>query len=306
MTHRTLPLIALAAALTPLAAAETQSFDIGAFTAIDTRGAINVIYTPGETSLSAEEDTGDFSDLYLENDGDTLIISRKSLRDENGWYKNVSMRMKGDDRVIKIDGEVVPAYTVRVSGPSLVSAYVARSSDMEASGIDADTFNGSVSSSGDLKLTGRAGTVSLDGSSSGDLDASELLASALEIDSSSSSDVWGTVTDGPLTIDASSSSDVTVTATGATLATIDASSSSDIELTGTCGAAEISASSSADVEASDFACTDGTIRGSSGADISANIVGNLFARASSGADISVDGNPASADVKESSGGDISY
>ena len=87
---------------------------------------------------------------------------------------------------------------------------------------------------------------------------------------------------------------------------VEASSSADVELSGTCGTIEVSASSSGDIEADELLCTDANLRGSSGADISAYATASLFARASSGADISVDGAPEANDVKESSGGDISF
>lgn len=305
MHHRTLPLIALAACMTPLALAETQSFSVEDFTAIDTRGGIDVIYTAGpNTALTVDQIDGDFSDLYLKNDGDTLIISRKSLRDKKGWFKNVSIKMRDDGKIVKVNGKRVPAYTVTVTSPALLSARVARSSNMTASGIDADVFNGKVSSSGDLTLSGNADAVTLKASSSGDLDASFLRARTLTIKASSSADVRGDATNGDVAIDAASSADVEVAAERAPIVTVSASSSADVKLTGVCGLIDVSASSSADVEAGKLLCTDTKAKASSGADISVFASISAIARASSGGDINIDGKPDQTDVSESSGGDV--
>ena len=305
MTRPLLPLLTLAAVLAPLALADTKSYPAGDFTGIDTRGVIDVVFETGPvSSIHVEEENGDFSDIYIEQSGDTLKIGRNSLREGFGWSRNVSVKTDNGRKVVKVNGKRVPAYLVRIIAPTLAVTSVSNSSSMTATGLDSPTFSGSVSSSSDLILSGTSGDVDLRASSSGDLDASSFEALALKLDVSSSADALALVRDGTLDVDASSSADVNVRAIGATKVIVDASSSADVELSGTCQALAISASSSADVEAHDLKCATGDIRASSGADVSAFLTDSVEAKASSGADIAVAGNPPSRDVSKSSGGDI--
>lgn len=305
MTRIALPLIVLAAALAPIASAESKSFPVGDFTAIDTRGAVDVIFETGpEASINVEQAEGDFSDIFIEQNGQTLLVGRNSLRSKAGWARNVSLSTKNDRKVVKVNGKRVPSYTIRVTAPALEEVSVANSSSLSASGLDASTFSGSVSSSSDLTLAGSVEQAKLRASSSADLDAKHLAATSLDLDVSSSADATAKVLGGKLTLAASSSADVTLEATGSDLVEIDASSSADVEISGTCQTLEVSASSSADVSADDMPCENGDIQASSGADVDAYISGNLEARASSGSDVTVRGNPATRDVRESSGGDI--
>ena len=268
MARIALPLIALAAAFAPIASAESKSFPAGDFTAIDTRGAVDVIFETGpDASISVEQDDGDFSDIFIEQNGQTLLVSRNSLRNKAGWARNVSLSTKNGHKVVKVNGKRVPSYTIRVTAPALEEVSVANSS-------------------------------------SADLDAKQLAATNLDLDVSSSADATAKVLGGKLTLEASSSADATIEATGSERIEINASSSADVEISGTCQALNVSASSSADVSADDLKCVNGDILASSGGDVDAYISGKLEARASSGSDITVRGNPASRDVRESSGGDI--
>ena len=305
MTRIALPLIALAAAFAPIANAESKSFPAGDFTAIDTRGAVDVIFETGaDASIKVEQDEGDFSDIFIEQNGQTLLVSRNSLRNKAGWARNVSLSTKNGHKVVKVNGKRVPSYTIRITAPALEEVSVANSSSLSASGLNVSTFSGSVSSSADLRLSGTVEQAKLRASSSGDLDAKQLAATNLDLDVSSSADATAKVLGGKLKLEASSSADATIDATGSELIEIDASSSADVEMSGSCQMLDVSASSSADVSADDLKCVNGDIQASSGADVGAYISGSLEAHASSGSDITVRGNPASRDVHESSGGDI--
>jgi hypothetical protein len=307
MMKPVLTLLATTALLAPLALAETKSFPAGDFSSINARGPIDVEFQTGPVpSIIVEQDDGDFSDIYIEQEGSELNLGRNSLRDKKGWARNVSVNVKNGRKIIKINGKRVPTYTVRVTAPALDGAAASQSARLDATGIASNAFSGSVSSSADLSLSGTAASADLRGSSSGDLDASAFLAESLTLDASSSSDIRAAVGGGSLDLEASSSTDVEVTAANTAQVLIDASSSADVIISGTCKDINISASSSADVEADDLDCVSGDIQASSGADITTSLSGSVKARASSGADISVHGNPASRDVQESSGGDIDF
>ena len=75
MTRTAMSLLAIAAALAPMAYAETRSFPAGDFTGIDTSGVVDVVFETGETaSVEVEQEDGDFSDIYIGQDGSTLEI----------------------------------------------------------------------------------------------------------------------------------------------------------------------------------------------------------------------------------------
>lgn len=297
--------VALAA---PAALSETKSYPAQSFSAIDSHGAIDVIYERSATpSITVEQEKGDFSDVYIDFDGDTLVLSRKSLRDGNRWFKRVSINTSNDRKTIKVNGKKVPYFVVRVTGPELKAADASNSAKLTAADIDADRFSGRASSSGVLSVTGNAAFAELDGSSSGDILASGLLAERLAVDASSSADITARVTGTQKTsIEASSSSDVSIVSDAPGIFVLEASSSADVELAGACSTLTVSASSSADVAAHALNCTEADVNASSGADVDVFASGSVTAQASSGSDIRVSGNPSSRDVSRSSGGDVDF
>ena len=85
---------------------------------------------------------------------------------------------------------------------------------------------------------------------------------------------------------------------------IDASSGSDAKISGKVKKLEAEASSGSDIKAHELESQICKVRASSGSDISVNVTDELYARASSGADIKYYGNPKVRDTDESSGGDV--
>ena len=85
---------------------------------------------------------------------------------------------------------------------------------------------------------------------------------------------------------------------------VDASSGSDAKLSGKSKTFEAEASSGSDIKAQNLEAKIGKLRASSGSDISVTITDELYAKASSGADIRYYGNPQIRDTDESSGGDV--
>lgn len=296
--------ISLAAAS---ANAETKPFDVSNFDSIDVSAAIDVYYEPGPAAkVLVEQEDGDFSDILIEQEGGTLVIGRHSLQKKRFGHTNISITNRLGHRIVKVNGKRVPNYTLHITGPMISEVSVARSSELNIQGLDAALFEGRVMSSGELTIEGRANEARLSASSSGDLDATELVTASLETAASSSADLYAQAGSGDLKIDASSSADIEIDVTGALASVqIDASSSADVTLSGgTCAMMTLHASSSADIDASEVSCESGDIEASSGADVVANITSVLTARASSGADIEIDGDPAQRNIKESSGGDI--
>ncbi|MEZ6011031.1 MAG: DUF2807 domain-containing protein [Hyphomonas sp.] len=301
-------LAAFAALAIPAAFAETKTYDAKAFHEIDASGAIDVIYERAPNrSISVEQAEGDFSDLYLEFDGETLVVSRNSVRDHKGWFGGVSINVRDGRKIVKVNGKRVPYYVVRVSGPDLDAARSSSSAKLVASGIESDEFDARASSSGDLVLSGTAGHARLHASSSGDLEAGAFQAASLVIHASSSGDVEAKVTGtGRVMIEASSSGEVELLSLADADFVVDASSSADVEMEGACATIEIEASSSADVDANELICREATVAASSSGDVSVHASDVIKAHASSSGDISVSGSPATRDVTKSSGGDIDF
>lgn len=114
------------------------------------------------------------------------------------------------------------------------------------------------------------------------------------------------ITAGQLDLDASSGADISVTDAVLGNVKIASSSGADIELSGTAETVDAEASSGADIDAEDLVAETVTAAASSGANLSVHATTSLRARASSGGDIDVSGNPASRDVDESSGGAVRF
>uniref|UniRef100_UPI00321726AB head GIN domain-containing protein n=1 Tax=uncultured Draconibacterium sp. TaxID=1573823 RepID=UPI00321726AB len=122
---------------------------------------------------------------------------------------------------------------------------------------------------------------------------------------SSGSDVKSenTIKGESLEVKASSGSDVVLDVFYKNLS-VDTSSGSDAKISGRVKTFEAESSSGSDIKAHDLEAKIGKLRASSGSDITATVTDELYARASSGADISYYGNPEIRDTDESSGGDV--
>ena len=127
-----------------------------------------------------------------------------------------------------------------------------------------------------------------------------------EINASSGSDVnsENTLTGESLKVSASSGSDVTLDIYYKNFS-LDTSSGSDAKISGKTKNFEAEASSGSDLNAKDLESTICKVNVSSGSDATVNVTDELYAKASSGADVRYYGNPQVNDIDESSGGDVS-
>ncbi len=295
--------------LAPAAFAEKKTFDVDAFNRIEVKGVMNVVYKTGpETRVVVDSPSGDFSDALIQNEGDTLVVTREIVDKKRSWFSwGNSTNISKDGKTIKINGKRVPYYTVEVTGPDLEGVQVSQSSTFDSKTINAGKFDASASSSARVKLAGNAGAVKLSASSSAELDAKDLNAETLDLSASSSGEATGTVTGtGENSVNASSAGDATVYSRGAGSFKVDASSGGEVNLSGACNSIEISASSGADVEADDLRCASAKVSASSGADVDVYASVSADGRASSGGDVSFAGNPGQRDSSKSSGGSVSF
>jgi hypothetical protein len=107
-------------------------------------------------------------------------------------------------------------------------------------------------------------------------------------------------------LNASSGADIDALAAAGGSFELNASSGANLSVEGSCQSARIVASSGSSLRADRLLCTDVDADASSGSDIDAFASGSFKGNASSGADISVAGNPAGREVNTSSGADISF
>ena len=103
---------------------------------------------------------------------------------------------------------------------------------------------------------------------------------------------------------ASGGADLTISDISAGHVELSASSGADLEISGTCATLDASATSGSDLNAERLNCAAGNLSASSGADLSARITEGVQAESSSGADVTVYGNPQQTDLSNSSGGGV--
>ncbi len=316
---------------------ENKTYDLRGFTGVRASAAVDVELTQGNAfSVVAYTESGDFSGLELRIEDGVLIATRPEEiwkgKNTSSWQRffgigsgnrNISIKRVDGRRVIKINGERVPTYTVRVTAPSIDRLDASSSSIVTAREIKTSDLAIKASSSGDINAEVAGGDVSVDATSSGDVvlsgtydnldikatSSADVVVSGtcdkLDIKATSSADVKASdLTSQQLNLRSTSSSNIRARVSGGDVS-VDATSSGDVVLSGTCDKLDIKATSSADVKASDLTCQNGDLRASSGADITAMLTETVTAHASSGGDILVRGGAKPVKVKESSGGDVS-
>lgn len=211
------------------ALAETQARgDLRAFDEISVSAGIRVVFTQGDVqSVEIENANGNFDDIIVSVDDETLVLKRPNRR-------------MGRDR----DYE---DYLVRVTAPTLEEVEASSSGQFEAQTLAADTFEVSVSSAGSVRIgTLQAQSVEVDASSG----ASAVLAGtceAIEIDASSGASVEaGLLVCSAADIDASSGAQVEAFASAQ--ADIEASSGAGVNVIGAPAERSVETSSGATVD----------------------------------------------------------
>jgi len=109
-----------------------------------------------------------------------------------------------------------------------------------------------------------------------------------------------------LKIDVSGGAGVKMLAASAKRYTVNASGGATIVVSGTCYNASINASGGATVNLRDVVCADVTVAVSGGAHLSASATASAAGSVSGGADVSISGHPALAQIDASGGGKIDY
>ena len=297
---------------------QSKTYNLSGFTGVYASAAVDVELTRGEAfSVVAYTESGDFSGLELRVEDGVLIATRPEeiWKGENtsSWRrffsvgsngKNISVKRVDGQRVIKINGERVPTYTVRATAPSIDRLGASSSSIVTAKGIKTPDLSIKATSSGDINAKVAGGDVSVDASTSGDVILSGTCDN-LNAKASTSGDVKASdLTAQQSDLRASTSGNIRAKVSGGNVS-VDAGTSGDVILSGTCDNLDAKAGTSGKVKANNLSCQHGNLRASSGADINVTLTETVSAHASSGGDIVVRGGAKPVKVKESSGGDVS-
>ncbi|WP_147104194.1 GIN domain-containing protein [Tateyamaria sp. syn59] len=218
-----------AVALTSPVAAHETVHDLTGFSKIVASDHVKVeVFSGSDFSVVSDvSGTGRAHKLVIEQDGDTLIVSRKGRS---------SMILMG----------MADYYTVTVHLPELSALTANRGAYVEASGMFPDVFQARTSSGVEVDIDGlEAANVILTSSSGSDMDVRGTCGSLL-IEASSGSDIDAEDFEcKDIEAKASSGSDIEIHATGSLVAR--ASSGADIDVDGTPVDAKITESSGGDV-----------------------------------------------------------
>ncbi|MDJ0919556.1 MAG: head GIN domain-containing protein [Henriciella sp.] len=209
------------------AQAETRTYDVESFTAIDVSAGLDVVFETGAAqSVQVESESGDFDDIKVLVNGDTLVLSRAKQVNWS-WGQRES-------------------YLVTVSAPVLSSIDASSGADVKGSGLTGSTVRIDTSSGADADITGiEADEVQLESSSGSDLTASGTCGKVIA-ESSSGSDIMARnliCTSGEA--DASSGSDITIHASDSVYA--DVSSGADVTVHGSPANTDVDKSSGGSV-----------------------------------------------------------
>ncbi|MEM9179289.1 MAG: head GIN domain-containing protein [Pseudomonadota bacterium] len=200
----------LALGLAGAASAETRTYDVGAFTAIDISAGLDLTFETGSAqSITVENRNGDFSDIDVLVKGNTLVLKR--VKNNWGWGR------KREQYGITVTAPVISSVEassgsdVAGRGMSGDSVYVDVSSgaDVTVTGVEGGTVSIETSSGSDASVSGTCVTVRAESSSGSDLDARDLICENGRADASSGSDI-SIHTTISVDADASSGADVDV------------------------------------------------------------------------------------------------
>ena len=217
MLRTTLLTAGFTLALALPASADTKAYDMGPFSQLDTAAGVTVYFEAGEAqSIIAENDSGNFEKLVIENKDGTLHVSRKP---NYGLFRRNRQN-----------------YTVRITGPAISGIDASSGSSVTASGIIGDDVSLEISSGATLTASEiQSGNIALKASSGASMKADGTCRAAALETSSGASITANTLLCERVTARASSGSSISANASNAVNGR--ASSGASISVSG--GATEV-------------------------------------------------------------------
>lgn len=244
---------------------ETQKRNVSDFDGISVSQAINVIYKVGDKAVEVTAESNLFDKIETYVEGDKLIVRYK---------KGFNIRKKK------------PVY-VAITSPSLKAVYASSSATFTTEeNVESSKFSIKASSSADVNMAQiNAKSIDIQSNSSADIVVKSIVADKLKINGSSSTDI---------------TSKIDVKEVNASI-----SSAASLTLSGTATKGNFSASSGSEINAFNLKTKTSNANASSGADVDVHVETTLYAKASSGGDVSYKGSPDKIEKSTSSGGQIS-
>jgi hypothetical protein len=145
------------------ALAESRTYNLSGFKRIDASAGLTVVVKQGPFSVVADEARGDFDQLVIRKDGDTLKLGR-----ETDW-----------------NGRRPRPVTVTVTAPEIVELEVSSGVRLTAEGLSTGDLEVSASSGASLEASGVCRSLSLKVSSGASVEAADLRCESVAASASS-------------------------------------------------------------------------------------------------------------------------
>ena len=166
----------------------TGASNPGEFTGVTLAGPDNVIFTTGDFSIRAEGDADAVEKLRYKISGDEIKIGRENSRMSIGDNGRATIYLSAPSlKSAKLAGSGnldVDAMTTESTKLS-----IAGSGDIRVAKIDTASLNSKIAGSGNLSLAGAAGSVDISIAGSGDVSGKDMKAESADISIAGSGDV---------------------------------------------------------------------------------------------------------------------
>ena len=166
----------------------TSASNPGEFAGVTLAGPDNIIFTTGDFSIRAEGDSGAVEQLRYKISGDAIKIGREHSRFTGGDSDRATIYLSAPSlKSAKLAGSGnldVDAMTTESTKLS-----IAGSGDIRVAKIDTTSLNSRIAGSGNLTLAGTADTVDISIAGSGDVSGKDMKADSASISIAGSGDV---------------------------------------------------------------------------------------------------------------------
>lgn len=184
---------ACALALPAATLAASRTYDTGAFERVSAAAGIEVEITSGPArSVVAENKSGDFDDLRISVEGNTLQIGRPA----GSWFSNWFSGGRPDYKVHVVTPALHSLTAASGAEVSVAGSFegdftvtASSGSEVEVSGIRGGSVKASTSSGSEIDISGSCVSLQAEASSGSDLDADDLKCETVTVQTSSGSDV---------------------------------------------------------------------------------------------------------------------
>jgi hypothetical protein len=166
----------------------TSASNPGEFAGVTLAGPDNIIFTKGDFSIRAEGDAGALEQLRYKISGDEIKIGREQSRFTVGDSDRATIYLSAPSlKSAKLAGS--GNLDVDAMTTESVKLSIAGSGDIRVAKIDTSALDSRIAGSGNLTLAGKADTVDISIAGSGDVSGRDLKADSASISIAGSGDV---------------------------------------------------------------------------------------------------------------------